>query len=401
MTEINESNSQEYENNLTTDEIVNIKVIGVGGGGNNTVHSMVKEGIQGVEFIVANTDEQVLNNSIANNVIVLGGDSVKGLGAGANPEQGKKAALESEDKIKDVIKGSDMVIVAAGMGGGTGTGAAPVIAKLAKNMGILTVGIVTTPFSFEGTQRNKNAVEGLKNLRDNVDSLIVVSNDKLLQQFGGISLKDSFMYADKTLKQTVRTITDLIAIPALINLDFADVSTVMKDRGTALIGIGRATGEDRAIKAATHAISSPILEASISGATHAIINISGGDITLDEANKAVETIRQAAGNELNIIFGVSIVDSIGQDIQVSVIATGLQGRSEEQKISEKELKIEAAHAVGELDIDFENEKTREILMNNPLPEEEKFTIDEEVELQNSPFDVADEDEDDLPAFLRD
>ncbi len=403
MTEINETTSNQNEDaeNITINEIVNIKVIGVGGGGNNTVHSMVKEGIKGVEFIVANTDEQVLQNSIANSVIALGGNSVKGLGAGANPEEGKKAALESEDKIKDAIKGADMVIVAAGMGGGTGTGAAPVIAKLAKKMGILTVGIVTTPFSFEGTQRNKNAVEGLKNIRGCVDSLIVVSNDKLLQQFGGISLKDSFMYADKTLKQTVRTITDLIAIPALINLDFADVTAVMKDKGTALIGIGRATGEDRAIKAATHAISSPILEASISGATHSIINISGGDITLDEANKAVETIRQAAGNDLNIIFGVSIVDSIGQDIQVSVIATGLQNNNEEKKITEEELKEEAVKVVEKLDIDFENEKTKEILMKDPLPEEEKFTIQEEVELHNSPFDILDEDEDDLPSFLRD
>lgn len=387
------------ENKYEMNAVAKIKVVGVGGGGNNTVHSMVKEGIKGVEFIVANTDEQVLNTSIAHTILPLGDQSAKGLGAGANPAEGRKAALESEDVIRETLKGADMVIIAAGMGGGTGTGAAPEIAKIAKELGALTVGIVTTPFSFEGTQRQKNAEEGLSKIKESVDSLIVVSNDKLLKQFGGISLKDSFMYADKILKQTVRTITDLIAIPALINLDFADVTTVMKDRGAALIGIGRANGEDRAIKAAAHAISSPILEASIQGATHAIINISGGDITLDEANKAVDTIKQAAGSDLNIIFGVSIVENLGKDIQVSVIATGLKNEDPNQ-LTEEEIKNEAAKAIESLDIEFENDRTREILVTNPLPEEEKLSISEEVELQNSPFDINDEDEDDLPAFLR-
>ena len=387
------------ENKYEMNAVAKIKVVGVGGGGNNTVHSMVKEGIKGVEFIVANTDEQVLNTSIAHTILPLGDKSAKGLGAGANPAEGRKAALESENVIRETLKGADMVIIAAGMGGGTGTGAAPEIAKIAKELGALTVGIVTTPFSFEGTQRQKNAEEGLSKIKESVDSLIVVSNDKLLKQFGGISLKDSFMYADKILKQTVRTITDLIAIPALINLDFADVTTVMKDRGAALIGIGRANGEDRAIKAAAHAISSPILEASIKGATHAIINISGGDITLDEANKAVDTIKQAAGSDLNIIFGVSIVENLGKDIQVSVIATGLQNEDPNQ-LTEEEIKNEAAKAIESLNIEFENDRTREILVTNPLPEEEKLSISEEVELQNSPFDINDEDEDDLPAFLR-
>lgn len=392
MTEIN-------HNPQAVDAVAKIKVVGVGGGGNNTVHSMVREGIKGVEFIVANTDEQVLNSSIAHTILPLGDRNAKGLGAGAVPAEGRKAAIEAEDTIRETLKGADMVIIAAGMGGGTGTGAAPVIAKIAKEMGALTVGIVTTPFSFEGTQRKLNADEGLENIRQNVDSLIVVSNDKLLKQFGGISLKDSFMYADKVLKQTVRTITDLIAIPALINLDFADVTTVMKDKGTALIGIGRATGEDRAIKAAAHAISSPILEASITGASHAIINISGGDITLEEASKAVETIKQAAGSDLNIIFGVSIVDNLGKDIQVSVIATGLE-KEDPNQLTEDELKNEAAKAIESLDIEFDDDRTREILISNPLPEDEKLTITEEVELQNSPFDINEDDEDDLPAFLR-
>ncbi|WKX02742.1 cell division protein FtsZ [Candidatus Mycoplasma mahonii] len=390
------NNTSNNEVRQKVDAVARIKVIGVGGGGNNTIHSMIREGIEGVEFIVANTDEQVLNSTIANTILPLG-RSVKGLGAGANPEEGRKAALESENEIKETIKGADMVIIAAGMGGGTGTGAAPIIAKIAKDMGALTIGIVTTPFSFEGTQRSKNAAEGLENIRAACDSLIVVSNDKLLEQFGGISLKDSFIYADKILKQTVRTITDLIAIPALINLDFADVTTVMKDKGTALIGIGRATGDDRASKAAIHAISSPILDASINGASHAIINISGGDITLAEASKAVDTIKQAANSDLNIIFGVSIVESLGKDIQVSVIATGLV---ENKELTSEEILKEASNAVETMNIDFENDKTRELLMSDPLPEEEKLQIDDEIELQNSPWDSDDDDDDELPAFLR-
>ena len=386
-----ENNNNEVNNTVKQDDnvIARIKVIGVGGGGNNTIHSMIREGIEGVDFIVANTDEQVLNNSIAKTVLPLG-QSAKGLGAGANPEEGRKAALESEDLIKASIKGADMVIVAAGMGGGTGTGAAPVIAKLAKEQGSLTVGIVTTPFSFEGTQRTKNAESGLEKMFESVDSLIVVSNDKLLEQFGGISLKDSFMYADKTLKQTVRTITDLITVPALINLDFADVTTVMKDKGAALIGIGRATGDDRASKAAIHAISSPILEASLAGASHAIINISGGNITLAEASKAVDTIKQAAGSDLNIIFGVSIVESLGKDIQVSVIATGL---NEDTEMSNEELKEQAAKAVETMDIEFENDKTRELLISDPLPEQEKQHITDEIKLQSSPWEDEADDED--------
>lgn len=383
---------------INFDAVAKIKVVGVGGGGNNTIHSMIKEGIQGVEFIVANTDQQVLNNSPANTILPLG-TSAKGLGAGAKPEEGKKAALESEQVIKESLSGADMVIIAAGMGGGTGTGAAPVIAKIAKDMGILTVGVVTTPFSFEGTQRGKNATAGLKEMTDNTDSLIIVSNEKLLKQFGGISLKDSFIYADKTLKQTIRTITDLIALPALINLDFADVTTTMKDKGTALIGIGRANGDDRAAKAAIHAISSPILEASIRGATNAIINISGGDLTLDEANTAVATIKQAAGSDLNIIFGVSIMDSLGKDIQVSVIATGIDAAT--PSITPEELKEEAKAVVEKIaETTFENEKTKEILLKNVLPEEEKQSISDEIILHNTPFDYVDEDEDDLPAFLK-
>ncbi len=380
------------------DSIANIKVVGVGGGGNNTVHSMIKEGIQGVEFIVANTDEQVLNASTADVILPLGKNE-RGLGAGANPEEGKKAAIESKELIKETLKNADMVIIAAGMGGGTGTGAGPVIAKIAKEMGCLTIGVVTTPFSFEGTQRTKNSAVGLAAMKTSVDSLIVISNNKLLEQYGGISLKDSFLYADKILKQTVRTITDLIAIPALINLDFADVCSVMKDKGSALIGIGReSSGDDKAVKAAIHAISSPILEASIKGAKNAIINISGGDITLDQANQAVAAIQEAAGSDLNIIFGVSINENLGNDIYVSVIATGLE--NEEVKLSEKEIKKEVSKAVKTMDIKLENEHTREILIKDPLREKDKLRVDEELAIENSPFDDPEDDDDDLPAFLR-
>lgn len=387
----------ETNNNNKYDVVAKIKVIGVGGGGNNTIESMINEGIQGVEFIVANTDEQALNSLASRTDVTIMplGNSAKGLGAGAKPEQGRKAALESEQAIKESLQGADMVIVAAGMGGGTGTGAAPVIAKIAKDMGALTVAVVTTPFTFEGKQRAVNAEEGLKNIRENVDSLIVVSNDKLLQQFGGISLKDSFLYADKVLKQSVRTITDLISVKALINRDFADVTTVMKDKGRALIGIGKASGEDRAIKAATHAISSPILEASIKGATHAIISISGGDITLDEANKAVTTITQAAGSDMNIIFGVSINDDLGKDLQVSVIATGLLDKPQ---ISQEEIIEEAAKAVESLDIEFEDNKTREILIEDLNAR--AATVANLEDTQISPFDILDDEEDDIPAFLR-
>ena len=376
--------------------IVKIKVIGVGGGGNNTVHSMIKEGIKGVEFIVANTDQQVLNASQANTILPLG-TSAKGLGAGANPQEGKKAALESEDFIKEVVNDADMVIISAGMGGGTGTGAAPIIAKIARDLGILTIGVVTTPFSFEGKKRQENSSYGLLEIKKVTDSLITISNEKLLKQYGGISLKDSFLYADKTLKQTIRTITDLIAVPALINLDFADLKTVMKEKGDALIGIGRATGDDRAVKAAIHAISSPILEASIKGATSAIINISGGDLTLDEANAAVDIIKQATASDLNIIFGVSIVESLDKDIQVSVIATGLKEPT--SPISEDKLKEEAITTLENLEgIEFENSQTKEMLLENPLPNEEKMKITDEYDLQSTPYDV--EDEEDLPDFLK-
>ena len=306
------------------DQYANIKVVGVGGAGCNALARMEEEGIQGVELIIANTDLQVLANSRVTNRIELGTTLTKGLGAGANPEIGKQAALESEEAIRDALKGADMVFVAAGMGGGTGTGAAPVIAKIAKESGALTVGIVSRPFTFEGKLRTKHSIQGLEELKGNVDSLIIISNDKLLEFVGSIPVGDAFTEADKILIQGVQTITDLIAVPAIVNLDFADVKSVMQDKGSALIGIGLGQGENKAEVAAKQAIASPLLEASIAGAKHAIINVTGGpSMTLMDSNEAVRVIEEYAGNEdINVIFGVAVNDNLDDEMVVTVIATG-------------------------------------------------------------------------------
>ena len=316
---------------LEFEQVAKIKVIGVGGGGNNAVNRMVDDGVQGVEFYVANTDIQVLRRSSVENVIALGKDLTKGLGAGGNPEIGRKAAIESESEIKEALSGADMVFVAAGMGGGTGTGAAPVIAKAARDLGALTVGVVTTPFTFEGTKRKKQSITGLEELRQNVDSIIVVSNDRLLQLIGGRPMQEAFREADNVLRQGVQTITDLIAIPAFINLDFADVCSVMRERGNALIGIGMAAGEDKALEAAKAAIASPLLEVSIRGAKDAIINVTGGpNISLHDANVALETITEEIGEEVNKFLGIAINDKLDDEIIVTVIATGFD--KEEEKV---------------------------------------------------------------------
>jgi len=302
---------------------VNIKVFGVGGGGCNAVNRMVNDGVKGVEFFVCNTDVQNLNSSVCPNKIVLGKETTRGLGAGAVPEIGKKAATESEDEIKQLIEGADMVFVTAGMGGGTGTGAAPVFARLAKESGALTVGIVTKPFSFEGRKRADQAELGLEELRKHVDTLIVISNNQLLSTLGSIPMQDAFKEADGILRQGVQTITDLIAVPSFINLDFADIRTVMEGQGTALIGVGMASGENKAKEAAAKAINSPLLEAHINGAKSAIINVTGGpDITVYDSSIAVDYIREAAGSDIDIIFGAAINEEIGDNIIVTVIATG-------------------------------------------------------------------------------
>ena len=306
-----------------------IKVVGVGGGGCNAVNTMIKAGLSGVEYIVANTDAQALSISLAQTKIQLGGNVTKGLGAGANPEIGKKAALEDYEKISEVLKGADMVFITAGMGGGTGTGAAPVIAKLAKELGALTVGVVTKPFIFEGKRRFKQAEEGIRNLEESVDSLITIPNQRLLYLAGeNLSLVDTFKKADEVLLNAVRGISDLINNTGHINADFADVSTVMANKGLALMGTGTAKGEGRAIKAATEAISSPLLEdISIHGATGIIINITGSDsLTMHETNEAVTLIMEAADENAEIIFGTVIDNNCGENVMVTVIATGLGGQ---------------------------------------------------------------------------
>ena len=306
-------------------QVANIKVFGVGGGGSNAVNRMVAGGVKGVDFYIANTDVQVMKNSPCENKIILGKDTTKGLGAGGNPEYGRKAAEESEQEIREAIKGADMVFITAGMGGGTGTGAAPLIAKTSREEGALTVAVVTRPFTFEGRRRANNAKEGIEELKKYVDSLIIVSNDNLLEVIGRKPIEEAFQAADNVLRQGVQTISDLIAVPALVNLDFADVRSVMANQGRALIGIGMAEGEDKAVSAAEKAIQSPLLESQIHGAQSAIINITGGDkVSLFDAQNAVSVIQDAAGGEIDCIFCIAINEQLGDAIIVTVIATGFE-----------------------------------------------------------------------------
>ncbi len=301
-----------------------IIVIGVGGAGNNAVNRMVDESITGVEFIGINTDKQALQLCRAPKLLQIGEKLTKGLGAGAKPEIGEKAAEESSEEIAAVLRGADMVFVTCGMGGGTGTGAAPVVAKLAKDMGILTVGVVTKPFRFEAKARMVNALSGIEKIKDNVDTLIVIPNDKLLEIVDRrTTMPDALKKADEVLQQAVQGITDLINVPAVINLDFADVQTVMKDKGIAHIGIGTGKGDDKASEAVKMAVESPLLETTISGATHVIINVSG-DITLADASDAASYVQELAGDEVNIIFGAMYDESQGDSCRITVIATGLE-----------------------------------------------------------------------------
>ena len=306
------------------DTSAKIIVIGVGGAGNNAVNGMIDENIGGVEFIGVNTDKQALQLCKAPTLIQIGEKLTKGLGAGAQPEIGEKAAEESAEELSAAVKGADMVFVTCGMGGGTGTGAAPVVAKIAKEQGILTVGVVTKPFKFEAKKRMINAVSGIEKLKENVDTLIVIPNDKLLEIVDRrTSMPDALKKADEVLQQAVQGITDLINLPALINLDFADVQTVMKDKGMAHIGIGSAKGDEKAIEAVKLAVASPLLETTINGATHVIINISG-DISLMDANDAASYVQDLAGEDANIIFGAKFDETMTDEATITVIATGLE-----------------------------------------------------------------------------
>ena len=308
---------------LDMQELTNIKVIGCGGGGGNAVNRMVLEGLRNVEFIAVNTDKQALLLSHANTKIQIGEKLTKGLGAGANPEIGKKAAEESREEIAEAIKGANMVFITAGMGGGTGTGAAPVVAGVAKEMGILTVGVVTKPFRFEAKTRMSNALAGIEKLKESVDTLIIIPNDRLLEIVDRrTTMPEALKKADEVLQQAVQGITDLINLPALINLDFADVQTVMIDKGVAHIGIGEGKGDDKAMEAVQQAVSSPLLETTIEGASHVIINVSG-DISLMDANDAATYVQNMTGEDTNIIFGALYDDKEADYVRITVIATGL------------------------------------------------------------------------------
>lgn len=310
-----------------------IKVIGVGGAGGNAVNRMIDEGVQGVSFIAANTDVQALNSNKAENKIQLGPKLTRGLGAGSHPEVGQKAAEESQQTIEDSLKGADMIFITAGMGGGTGTGAAPIVAKIAKELGALTVGVVTRPFTFEGPKRGRFAAEGIAQLKENVDTLLIISNNRLLEVVDKKTpMLEAFREADNVLRQGVQGISDLITAPGYVNLDFADVKTVMENQGTALMGIGVASGEDRVIEATKKAISSPLLETSIDGAEQVLLNITGGlDMTLFEAQDASDIVANAATGDVNIILGTSINEELGDEIRVTVIATGIDPTKKENK----------------------------------------------------------------------
>jgi cell division protein FtsZ len=325
----------------------NIKVIGVGGGGNNAVHRMVEAGMKGVEFISINTDMKSLATSKADKLLQIGIKLTKGLGAGAVPEVGEKAALESDKEIKEALIGSDMIFLTAGMGGGTGTGAAPVVAKIAKELGILTVGIVTKPFPFEGSKRMANALKGIEKLKDNVDALIVILNSNLLNlQNKRMTVLEAFNAADEVLRIGVNSISSIINIPGMINLDFADVSTIMKNSGTSHMGMGIARGSDRAIVAAKQAVNSPLLETSISGATGLLINITGSsDLSLMEIDDAVEYIREQVSPDAEIIFGASIDENMKDDLSITLVATGLDKIPASPPVQAKEKEKEVAASV--------------------------------------------------------
>ncbi len=314
------------EFDMDTEQFAHIKVVGVGGGGNNAVNRMIEANLQGVQFIAINTDKQALYNSKAEYKIQIGEKLTRGLGAGANPEIGSKAAEESRDDVYQALQGADMVFVTAGMGGGTGTGAAPIVAQIAKEMGILTVGVVTKPFTFEGRRRMLHADKGIEELRKRVDTLVTIPNDRLLQVVEKrTSIVDAFKIADDVLRQGVQGISDLIAIPGLVNLDFADVKTIMHERGLAHMGVGRASGENRAVEAAKQAIHSPLLETTINGAKGVLLNITGGpSLGLYEINEAAAIVQEAADFEANIIFGAVIDESLKDEIRITVIATGFE-----------------------------------------------------------------------------
>ncbi|WP_249869865.1 cell division protein FtsZ [Oceanobacillus saliphilus] len=376
----------DFDTNM--EELATIKVIGVGGGGNNAVNRMIEHGVEGVEFIAVNTDAQALNLSKAEAKIQIGGKLTRGLGAGANPEVGKKAAEESKEQLEEVLKGADMVFVTAGMGGGTGTGAAPVIAQVAKDLGALTVGVVTRPFSFEGRRRSTQAITGIDTLKGSVDTLIVIPNDRLLEIVDkNTPMLEAFREADNVLRQGVQGISDLIAKPGLINVDFADVKTIMYDKGSALMGIGIATGETRATEAAKKAISSPLLETSIDGAHGILMNITGGtNLSLYEVQEAADLVTSAADKEVNVIFGSVINENLNDEIVVTVIATGFDETVQKVDNRQKQQRPIIGH---------QQHAAAKAPEEQPVQREQQQS-----QAQSQPRVRQEDDELDIPTFLR-
>ena len=377
-----------------TDKTVNIKVIGVGGAGNNVVDRMISSGIGGAEFVVVNTDRQALKKSTCENKLQIGEKLTGGMGADADPEIGKQSAEESRVAIAKVLEGADMAIIIVGMGGGTGTGAAPVVAECAKELGILTVGVVTKPFSFEGRVRMNNAVNGITNLKANVDTLISIPNDRLLDSVGKVSLTEAFRIADDVLRQGVQGISDLIAVPAMVNLDFADVRTIMRERGMAHMGIGMATGDKRAAEAARQAVVSPLLETTINGAKGVLLNITGGaDLGIQELSEAASIIQEYADPEANIIMGAGIDEDMGDGVRITVIATGFDAPGARSQQSQhptaavnavqnsqpprrptiRDVKDQESSWNGANVKFWERERTRTPQYSSPLPEGEEVT----------------------------
>ncbi|MGL6124883.1 MAG: cell division protein FtsZ [Metamycoplasmataceae bacterium] len=369
-----------------TNPIVDIKVIGVGGCGTNSVAKMISNDFDGVEFIFANTDKQALDVIQSDSVIYLGSEINNGMGAGANPEIGRSAAISSEEQIRNKIIGAKLLIITAGMGGGTGTGASPIIAKIAKEMDILTIAIVTTPFSFEGRKRDINSQKGIEELRKNVDSLIIVSNNKLMENYSDISFEDSFTMADKILKNTVQILTDIILKPSYINLDFADVCSIIKEKENAYIWQGVASGKNKAEKAVMKAISSNILENSIIDSTDAIVNITGGsDVSLKEANFIMSKIKEQTNENINIIFGIRKEENIKNEIKVSIIATS--GKANYKSV---EPKVEKT-----LNIFGRSSKSKK---QNEEEFDQEFSL-KSTNIKDETFKISDDD-DEIPFFLK-
>lgn len=383
------------EFDTSSESLATIKVIGVGGGGNNAVKRMIEHGVQGVEFISVNTDAQALNLAKAETKLQIGTKLTRGLGAGAVPEIGKKAAEESREQIEEALKGSDMVFVTAGMGGGTGTGAAPVIAQIAKEMGALTVGVVTRPFGFEGPKRTKQALTGTEAMKEAVDTLIVIPNDRLLQIVDkNTPMLEAFREADNVLRQGVQGISDLIAVPGLINLDFADVKTIMTNRGSALMGIGIATGENRAAEAAKKAISSPLLETSVDGAKGVLMNITGGsNLSLYEVQEAAEIVSSASDEDVNMIFGSVINDELKDELIVTVIATGFDEEKQAQQQAQANRRPNQSIQVNRPNYAVQDEQQNDYAQN--APQQANAPVHEQqAEPQQNSSDV------DVPAFIR-